>query len=117
MNRFLLVVSAAVGLAAGLVGCQNPAGGGRTGSSAIPAPEPGAAAAAGLSAQNVTEGRELYITKCVRCHKSYDPAQYTEGAWNEWMAKMGKKARLAPPQNELLTRYLNACRVVAPAAQ
>ncbi len=42
--------------------------------------------------------------------KFYDPAGYSEGEWRTWMARMSRKARLKPEQQELLSRYLNGFR-------
>src|SRR6266436_2898975 len=50
--------------------------------------------------------RKLYIAKCARCHKFYDPAKYPEPEWQTWMAKMSKKAKLNAEQEELLSRYI-----------
>jgi hypothetical protein len=50
--------------------------------------------------------RKLYIAKCAKCHKFYDPAQYSDEKWQMWMAKMSRKARLKPEQQELLSRYI-----------
>jgi hypothetical protein len=65
---------------------------------------------AGLSPQDATDATRLYAAKCMRCHKSYEPAAYTEPEWNSWMVKMRKKAHLAPGQEKLLSRYLDAYR-------
>jgi len=64
-----------------------------------------------LSTQEVEEGRKLYIAKCAKCHKFYDPAQYSAGEWHKWMTKMSRKAKLSPTQNEMLSRYLGLFRV------
>jgi hypothetical protein len=55
-------------------------------------------------------GRKLYIAKCARCHKFYDPAKYSDKAWREWMDKMSKKAKLKPDQKEILSKYLDTFR-------
>lgn len=97
-------------VAAGLAGCQSSASGGRTGSDAVPVLTTEAVAAAGLSVQEVTDANQLYIVKCAKCHKFYHPAEYSREDWDMWMRKMSRKARLKPPQEELLTRYLAAFR-------
>jgi cytochrome c5 len=74
-----------------------------------------AAQAAGLSAGEVKGTRKLYTTKCMRCHKSYDPNAYTQPQWDAWMVKMRKKARLGSEQQNLLSRYLDAYRASSPA--
>src|SRR5437899_2497763 len=87
---------------------------------ADPAPKPRAGAApvvnedlarqAGLSPREVSDAARLYTAKCMRCHKSYDPAAYPQPAWDGWMIKMRKKAHLAAGQEKLLSRYLGAYR-------
>ena len=63
-----------------------------------------------LSEQELKDGRKLYVAKCARCHKFYDPAKYSETDWQKWMEKMSKKAKLKPDQKELLSRYLDTFR-------
>src|SRR6266545_1851261 len=43
-------------------------------------------------------GHKLYVAKCAKCHKFYDPAKYSEADWKMWMKKMSKKAKLKPEQ-------------------
>lgn len=50
--------------------------------------------------------RKLYVTKCARCHKLYDPSKYSDAEWQKWMTKMTKKAKLTPAQEEVLTQYI-----------
>ena len=89
-----------------LAGCQTaPAG-------PVTAPPPVPPAGANLiSADDAVAGRALYVNKCARCHKFYDPAKYSDPDWNKWMTKMGRKARLKPDERGLLDRYLGAYRV------
>jgi len=42
--------------------------------------------------------RQLYVNKCARCHKLYEPAQYRPADWNAWVEKMRRKARLTDEQ-------------------
>ena len=70
----------------------------------------GSARAADLSEKETQTARKLYNAKCAKCHKFYDPANYSAEEWNVWMHKMSKKAKLKPPQTELLTRYLETFR-------
>jgi hypothetical protein len=65
----------------------------------------------GFSAGELRAANLLYSAKCVRCHKSYDPAAYSDAAWHAWMTKMGRKARLKPDEAAALARYLEAFRV------
>src|SRR6266480_7923912 len=53
-------------------------------------------------------GRKLYVSKCAKCHKLYDPAKYSEEDWQLWMDKMSKKAKLKSEQKEALSRYIES---------
>jgi hypothetical protein len=46
----------------------------------------------------------------MRCHKSYEPAAYSQPKWEMWMGKMRKKAHLTAEQDVRLHRYLQAYR-------
>ena len=50
--------------------------------------------------------RKLYIAKCAKCHKFYDPAKYSDVEWQTWMRKMSRKSKLSPEQQELLSSYI-----------
>jgi mono/diheme cytochrome c family protein len=52
-------------------------------------------------------GQKLYVAKCAKCHKFYDPAKYSEADWEMWMTKMSKKAKLKPAQEAELSRYVS----------
>jgi hypothetical protein len=65
---------------------------------------------AGLSSSEVNDANRLYTAKCMRCHKSYEPAAYSQPEWKSWMIKMRKKAHLGSEQDHLLSRYLDAYR-------
>jgi len=56
---------------------------------------------------NETAGQKLYVAKCAKCHKFYDPAKYSDADWQMWMAKMSKKAKLKPAQEAELSRYIS----------
>ena len=51
-------------------------------------------------------GQKIYVAKCAKCHKFYDPAKYSEADWQMWMTKMSKKAKLKPEQEQVLSRYI-----------
>jgi len=97
-------------VAAGLAGCTTSELNHRTATNAIPVLDVASPSAAGLSAAEIGAASRLYVSKCVRCHKSYNPTLYADAEWASWMRKMSKKARLKPDQEELLARYLAAIR-------
>ncbi len=66
--------------------------------------------AADLSSEEIKSAEKLYQAKCAKCHKFYNPADYTGPEWQKWMLKMKKKSKLKPDQYELLLRYLDTFR-------
>jgi hypothetical protein len=64
-------------------------------------------AAAAPSADPLAQGHQIYVAKCAKCHKFYDPAKYSDHEWNVWMKKMSRKARLKPEQEQALNQYIN----------
>src|SRR3954468_1042640 len=62
------------------------------------------------SQELMAAGHKLYVAKCARCHKFYDPANYSDAKWHEWMDKMSKKAKLKTDQKEILSQYLETFR-------
>ena len=71
---------------------------------------PGISFAAVLPAEEMAEGKKLTVLKCAKCHKLYDPGDYKEDEWKEWMAKMKKKAHLSDEQYRLISGYLDSLR-------
>jgi hypothetical protein len=63
-----------------------------------------------LSFRETTDAANLYTAKCAKCHKFYDPRSYSDRAWNSWMRKMARKARLTLAQEKLLSAYLDSIR-------
>ena len=63
-----------------------------------------------LTAKETTSAEKLHKVKCAKCHRLYEPRDYSEGEWRKWMASMSLKSKLKPAQAKLLTRYLDAFR-------
>jgi mono/diheme cytochrome c family protein len=55
-------------------------------------------------------GQKLYVGKCARCHKFYDPTRYSDTEWDAWMTKMRRKARLTDDQYQQLIAYFASVR-------
>jgi hypothetical protein len=113
---FLILLAGALGAGASvnLVHASSPS---KATSSSAPVVSPEAGQNAGLSPQELSVASKLYINKCIRCHKSYEPKAYSNDQWDLWMGKMSKKAHLASAQESLLRRYLAAYRAgESPAA-
>jgi hypothetical protein len=63
-----------------------------------------------LSTNEVLMARKLYVAKCAKCHKFYEPRNYNEAEWRKWMNAMSRKSKLKPEQDKLLNAYLDAYR-------
>ena len=71
-------------------------------------PLAGCAGTSGLSSTDpIAAGQKLYVNKCAKCHKFYDPAKYSDADWNLWMGKMSRKAKLKPEQEQLISHYID----------
>ena len=68
------------------------------------------AAAEELSATEFAAARKLSAVKCAKCHKFYEPADYSQADWAAWMEKMRRKSKLKPEQFDLLSRYMEEAR-------
>lgn len=63
-----------------------------------------------LTPKEAAAGRKVYVAKCAKCHKFYEPTKYPEPDWGRWMDKMSAKAKLKTDQDKLLRRYLDEYR-------
>jgi hypothetical protein len=63
-----------------------------------------------LSSKEVLDAKKLYVAKCAKCHKFYEPKGYSDPAWQKWMDSMSRKSKLKPEQEKLLKSYLDAYR-------
>ena len=63
-----------------------------------------------LTLKEVAAARKMYVAKCAKCHKFYEPTNYSGPDWGTWMEKMSVKSKLKGEQASLLTRYLDAYR-------
>lgn len=70
----------------------------------------GSAVATSLTPPEIAQARKLYVAKCAKCHKFYEPKKYSENEWQRWMDSMSKKSKLKPSQSELLRQYLEEYR-------
>ncbi|HWW00588.1 MAG TPA: hypothetical protein VNZ64_12895 [Candidatus Acidoferrum sp.] len=64
------------------------------------------ATAGELATNQTAAARKLYLNRCAKCHKLYDPSKYSDEKWRTWMEKMSRKARLQPQQQEAVSSYI-----------
>lgn len=110
MRLLLAELIAIVAVAVGFTGCETATSGRHTAARRALPENDDPARAAGLVDAEIAGARKLYVSRCARCHKFYDPADYDDAEWNLWMTKMSRKARLKPNQQQLVSRYLEAFR-------
>ena len=63
-----------------------------------------------LTRRQTISAKRLYDTRCAKCHRMYEPREYSQEEWQLWMAKMTKKAKLTAKQEKLLDRYVDLLR-------
>jgi hypothetical protein len=63
-----------------------------------------------LTPKELAAARKIYVAKCAKCHRFYEPKEYSEADWRTWMEKMGRKSKLKPAQSEMLNRYVDEYR-------
>ncbi len=66
--------------------------------------------AEGLAPKEIATARQVYVAKCAKCHKFYEPKAYNEADWRRWSELMSRKSKLKPDQADLLWRYLDEYR-------
>lgn len=71
---------------------------------------PAASSASALSVEEMVSAKKLYLIKCAKCHKLYEPQDYGEDDWQNWMGKMKEKAHLSDEQHRLISGYLDSIR-------
>ena len=104
--RSLVIAAALCAFAFPYLGCQTAA----TGEQSHSIPAPLASRAGELPADEADQARKIYTAKCARCHKFYNPADYSDAEWHSWMTRMSRKARLSASQADLVSRYLETFR-------
>ena len=64
-----------------------------------------------LSPKAAAAGRKVYVAKCAKCHRFYEPKGFNDADWRRWMESMSRKAKLKTEEDKLLRRYLDEYRV------
>ncbi len=54
----------------------------------------------------LAEGKELYDNNCAKCHKLYDPKDFSAEEWKPIVMVMQKKAHLDDLQGQKIYNYL-----------
>jgi len=79
-----------------------------SGSGAVPRPDAAMAAASGVGLEELTRGRQVYVTSCSGCHRLYRIDEFDRVGWESAVRDMAPKAKLAPAGRDELLGYLRA---------
>ena len=63
-----------------------------------------------LATKDEVMARKIYVSKCAKCHKFYEPRNYNEAEWRKWMDAMSRKSKLKPEQDRILNTLLDGYR-------
>lgn len=55
---------------------------------------------------DIAEGKELYENNCAKCHKLYDPKDYSDQDWLPILEVMKKKAKISDAQHDKIYAYI-----------
>nr|WP_314493069.1 cytochrome C [uncultured Chryseobacterium sp.] len=58
------------------------------------------------TAEQIAQGKTIYESSCNRCHKLYDPTQFTSVQWVGIMNAMAPKAKLTDEQHQWVYDYV-----------
>lgn len=74
------------------------------------APTTATLAAQGHSAHGAAleEGRNIYITRCAKCHRVYPVRQYSSAEWSDILPEMVAKSKLPPADEAAVRGYVSA---------
>lgn len=56
----------------------------------------------------LAEGKQLYDNNCAKCHKWYEPKQFSKEEWKPILVRMQKKAKLDDANMALITSYIHS---------
>ncbi|WP_162128510.1 HU family DNA-binding protein [Flavobacterium phycosphaerae] len=71
-----------------------------------PKVEPPVATAATVLTPELAEGKSLYENSCARCHRLYEPKEFSAEQWKPIVLRMAPKARLNEAQGMKVYNYV-----------
>jgi len=63
-----------------------------------------------LSPKDIEKARKIYFAKCAKCHRFYEPKDYSDEEWDKWIKSMARKSKLKPDQEKVLIQFLKEYR-------
>lgn len=64
----------------------------------------------GVTIEEVTEGRTIFVTKCTKCHEAYEITGFSEKKWLHEIDDMSPKANLTAEEKLKLTKHILSYR-------
>jgi len=61
-----------------------------------------------ISTQELSIGREVFVSRCLECHTLPSVAKYSRNEWPRLVARMAGRANLTVSDQEAVTSYLRA---------
>ena len=61
---------------------------------------------ANATLDELTQGRQLYIDNCSRCHMLYSPDRYSSSQWNSIIAAMAPRTPMSASEVQLVKKYV-----------
>jgi hypothetical protein len=61
-----------------------------------------------VTSEEIAMGKSLYAENCVKCHKSFEPSEFTEKQWRHEVPPMAKKAKIDSEKENLILAYVLA---------
>ncbi len=65
-----------------------------------------------LSAQELSMGREVFVSRCLECHTLPSVAKYSRNQWPHLVARMAGRANLTTFDQRAVTGYLRAASAI-----
>ncbi len=56
----------------------------------------------------LAEGKQLYDNNCAKCHKWYEPKQFSKEEWKPILVRMQKKAKLDDIKMASITNFIDS---------
>ena len=59
-----------------------------------------------VSETDIAEGKNLYENNCAKCHKLYEPKEFSASEWKPIVRSMQKKAHLSDEEGQKIYAYV-----------
>ncbi|MEI7508328.1 MAG: cytochrome c [Flavobacterium sp.] len=59
-----------------------------------------------VATTSLEEGKSLYESNCAKCHKLYEPIEFSKEDWKPIVRRMQKKAHLSDEQGTSIYNYI-----------